>query len=896
MADDVEVKLGADVGDLKSNTEDGATSVDASLKKIQASLDGLSAHSQKTSDDVKAHTERMSSAFAALHENVRLRFGSINSLVEQFSTKLAAVGAALAGGALFSAMVSHLIEFNSEVTTLESVMGMASDKATQFAIALRIAGSSAEAYTGLALKMARQLKANEEEFARNSVATRDATGSLLPLDTVMQNAFTRMQQLKSGTDQAEFALQFFGRSVQEVYKMIVILPAAQERAKQLMADMNVELGPDKQAQIRRYQIEIGAFKEMLGLVGDNIAEKVLPQLENMAKYFNETGPAAANVFIKVLTGVLIATDFVANGFQELALKLKTSDAANLISEQTYWAAAKTLVTEGWDASVAVWDAGMKKRERIMLEGSIALLGMEADLQRRLALIGGDGSKAPPGPGPLKSGKGSFIPTPKTGAADSGVMAGLENELKAEEDAYNKRMLDQGSFQTWSITQTRDYWEEVLSMTTLSAKDRQAAQNQYYDAERRLQLANFAAEVATIKEREVADKGNKDAQIADAVALTALMKQRYTEQSADYKKALAEETAIRQEWAKKEEEAIKKIAEIERKSAEETSKYDIAMHKMADDQAVALRLMSNEQRLSDEKAFVQQEYAVDLAGINLRLAAEKDGTVEYAKILAEKLKLDQSFQKQLTALDNQAELERKQSATQAAQDFQNDFSSAIASVVDGTKSLKNAFLDFFKQLDSQLSKLASDQIAKQLFGAGTSGGNAINDIMGKIFGTGSAGSAVGSAGSAADTTATATHTTAVAADTATYTLGTPILQLAFTSLTAAATAAAAALTAVGASSATAGLGGGIATLFGPVAQAVPMLDLGTPYVPQDMLAIVHRGEAVIPAAQNNPGMLGGSRSLVVNNAFNFAGPVDTRTQSQIAVQTSKSVDRAMRRSR
>jgi len=303
--------------------------------------------------------------------------------------------------------------------------------------------------------MTRQLKANEDEFARNAVATRNAAGALLPLDTIMQNAFDRMQQLKSGTDQAEFALQFFGRSVQDVYKMIVILPAAQERARQLMADMNVEMGPEKQAQIRRYQIEVGAFKEMLGLVGDEIASHVILHLQDLAKYFNETGPAAARFFIKEMIGVIAVFDYLGSSASYWSEKLKTADQANLVNERTYWEAFKTLMTSGWDAATRVWQAGMKERERIMMEGNARLLGMNADFQKRMALLGGDGSKPAPGPGPLKSGTGSFVPTPKAGPDE---MAGWEAILNASRNAYDKMQLDQGSFKVWSEQMTRDYWQ------------------------------------------------------------------------------------------------------------------------------------------------------------------------------------------------------------------------------------------------------------------------------------------------------------------------------------------------------------------------------------------------------------------------------------------------------
>jgi post-segregation antitoxin (ccd killing protein) len=49
-----------------------------------------------------------------------------------------------------------------------------------------------------------------------------------------------------------------------------------------------------------------------------------------------------------------------------------------------------------------------------------------------------------------------------------------------------------------------------------------------------------------------------------------------------------------------------------------------------------------------------------------------------------------------------------------------------------------------------------------------------------------------------------------------------------------------------------------------AVAVPSYDVGTDYVPHDMIAKVHRGEAIIPAAENTGGARGGGVTIVQTN--------------------------------
>lgn len=66
--------------------------------------------------------------------------------------------------------------------------------------------------------------------------------------------------------------------------------------------------------------------------------------------------------------------------------------------------------------------------------------------------------------------------------------------------------------------------------------------------------------------------------------------------------------------------------------------------------------------------------------------------------------------------------------------------------------------------------------------------------------------------------------------------------------------------------------------------------GTDYVPRTGLALLHKGEAVIPAAQNT-GSWGGAK---VTNVFHITGPTDRRSQAQIAAAAGMGVQRALAR--
>ncbi len=76
----------------------------------------------------------------------------------------------------------------------------------------------------------------------------------------------------------------------------------------------------------------------------------------------------------------------------------------------------------------------------------------------------------------------------------------------------------------------------------------------------------------------------------------------------------------------------------------------------------------------------------------------------------------------------------------------------------------------------------------------------------------------------------------------------------------------------------GAGNGVGGLVGEgiswLKGALPSFDVGSPYVPRDMIAQIHKGERIIPAAQNNGSGGGHSVSVVVNMGAG-SGAADVR---------------------
>jgi hypothetical protein len=91
------------------------------------------------------------------------------------------------------------------------------------------------------------------------------------------------------------------------------------------------------------------------------------------------------------------------------------------------------------------------------------------------------------------------------------------------------------------------------------------------------------------------------------------------------------------------------------------------------------------------------------------------------------------------------------------------------------------------------------------------------------------------------------------------------------------------------------GGGnqIGGWVGSLLSALPSFDVGTPYVPRDMVAMVHQGERIVPAAQNRAGAGGQNISVVINLSGGATGGDLRQAAGDIARRIGQTVAGAAR---
>lgn len=181
------------------------------------------------------------------------------------------------------------------------------------------------------------------------------------------------------------------------------------------------------------------------------------------------------------------------------------------------------------------------------------------------------------------------------------------------------------------------------------------------------------------------------------------------------------------------------------------------------------------------------------------------------------------------------------AKRAVENIQGSIGSGLADVMDG--NFKSIGSSFKKMLDRMVAEALAADIARRMFGslAGGDGEGFFGGIL-KSFSSTLNGSGGKSGG---DPLGSFIKANGIGADSG-------------------------------------GGGSGWLSSLGGWASSLMSFDVGTDFVPEDMIAKIHKGERIVPAAQNKPGFGG----ITQNVTFALPGRVDRSTETQLAQKTRR----------
>lgn len=373
-------------------------------------------------------------------------------------------------------------------------------------------------------------------------------------------------------------------------------------------------------------------------------------------------------------------------------------------------------------------------------------------------------------------------------------------LQEEDEADN-------SFREMSSAEEAAYWRNILDTVKLSHEELIAVKTKYYDASFAARKEDFDDHIATLKRELEAAKGNLPEQQRIGAEIIAA-----------YKKAYREKTKAAQDAERQIKSILDRAADDQIRSQEELMRHLSELQNLriddAQNQAEYLRqigAITDQQLLQQEKDFENRRYAQRVADLQRTLDLyNQDPTRNIDKIKQTNAKIEeaeQQHQNALNQIDRKAELQRSQNVRQAISQIASGWGQALGKML----TLQQGFTATVKGLWQSVQQAIGDLIAKILTDWITKEGIALAEKIGLI--KIEHGATVKSESAKAGAGGTASMAAA------------PFpLNLSAPGFGASMAATAAAMGAVGG------------------------FDVGAYNLSQDQLAVVHKGETIIPADQ------------------------------------------------
>ena len=715
------------------------------------------------------------------------------------------------------------------------------------------------------------------------ISVTDAAGNLKSTERILGELGAKFSEFEDGTNKGLLAISALGKGGDRLIPMLEALEETRQRFKRL----GVTIDEDLITAADRFNDKIQDLASVNQVLGRQIAAALLPHLEKFVDLLIELTQKSnafeiavraviiplkvfAAGFITIGTAAAAAGDIVA-GFAALisgrmAQQLKAySDylegLQNFDLSKTF-DAAKRLMSLDFGSGVESWNeaVGRAKSRVDGLASAVRKLDVFGSGQAGSSLWGdeerGRRRQAPRLPD-LAANK----------ATDDALRKLLDQRAKLElellKDLASKReaLLDAG-YQA-NLVGEQEYWTQKMAIlrgsldAELRVLDDQISRQQtavsragkgskdYYNAlgdleesqakrnklERDFQqaagLGYYAAQAAADQYRRSIEDLN--AQILELKGNTA--------EAAAIRFQLANEDLRRKLTANNDQGGLARLGELERLTAQQAQ-----FNQLLEQQSIAYgKIQLEEQRLQN---LVNAGAISEIDLLNRKSEINKRAVAAYQEQLrALEALTDPTERQKLQIAQLRVEIEGlSMQTTLLAQKFDgvisDSFADAFSDFISRTKSAKEAFASFASSVVQQINRMVAESLSKQLFnalgmgpGSGNSPGGWLAGLLGGLLSGPSA------------------YMNNVIPSTGPFP-NIPIPGFSF---------------------------------------PIPSAAVGMEYVPKDMLVNVHKGEAIIPAAENT-----GGRGMSVTNVFNISGGMDRRSREQVAVAAGRGLQRAMAR--
>jgi hypothetical protein len=801
--------------------------------------------------------EEVAAAAVAAGETIKAAFGGVGAAFKLVLDHIGAIAAVLAGGAAFGSSIEETKKLAGEATQLSKSLGIATGEASVLNVALRSIGSSADVYTDANEKLVRQVRKNEEGVRAMGVATRDSNGRLLDGQQLMNSALKTLASYAEGTDRNAAGQALFGKGAAEVRALLKLNNEVMDEARRKAEALGLVIGPQQAASVKVYKESMEDVRLVISAIENATGQALIPVLTEAARWFSSAGPVAVSVTREAMSALVDVIGIVIDVARSLWTAVR----------EVFTAIAGT-VTETTGVEIP---GGLQIWKNAMDIVRLAALALKAGIDvvfefvRAQVLV-------------LASDLRTFAAV---------AVAAFHLDWEGVKDAWRN-----GTAQTEAIiaeSQARVLKKTAENRAAMIAilngeqapkgfvgppePPKSSGGRAFVDTSKSggdLAKAKFA-EMRAELESELALQ-REYLKEAEQIYADAYRHNRITVEEFFAAKLAIEQQDLRAALQIKQQELTETVSLEGQKNLKEAEKIQLhAQELRIKGQLAVLNAqlanseIKNARELNDElqkKQFrlleIQRlaqldigrsQVAMDRVQLEQRRALRQVSDAQYLqdeKALQQRLfEVErQALRERFAQTDGSVEEQRKINAAIEALERQHAVQMASIDkdilveqhkfLLDAQSSIENASVQFLSDLGDR-SKSLKDKLVS--FASDIE--RTFQQLIAKQFAKQLFGSLMPGEGGGA---------------------------------------------------------GWLGSLFSNIFGNIPSFDVGTPFVPHDTLAVVHRGERIITAADNAAGNFGGGGQTVhVSNNFTINGPVDGRTQLQIAAAAGRGVRTALARS-
>lgn len=420
------------------------------------------------SSGAEAAMARAAVAVSSGATTMRESMNALTSVFEGLQSKMVLVAGVLAGGKAFKESIDKVVDLTKEATQLSNALGISASEANVLNTALGNVFLDKDTYIDATKQITKQLNSNSDAFKQMGIATKDAQGNLLPMQTIISNTATSLQQYKAGVDRNVMANQLLGRSYEDVLKIAKLTPQVMQEAADEVKDYQKQLDPTVVMRYNKAMENVGDVFEGIKIA---IGQAVMPALTMLAEWFGNIGPTVVREFrvaLLVLQGVFFGVATIIRGLVG-SIQFLIEAMTNVIAAAIDMGSA---IAEGnWGkAKIAAEVAGQGISESFKKNfDAVKDYANEAEKSMKDTLERIQGKKVAEEKKPSGGNLDSFTLNKKEDGAQQKTRTGewaleIANLREKYELENNLRKLD--------LQKEIDFWQEKIALTSGNGKEYQ----------------------------------------------------------------------------------------------------------------------------------------------------------------------------------------------------------------------------------------------------------------------------------------------------------------------------------------------------------------------------------------------------------------------------------------